>query len=620
MKENMFFGRAPQTRDGCAGSRVPEYTDASEDVSCNFVLKPRRTYFLPLVLLLLVFTRSAAQRTDPVLRIEPRGLGRLDGRALRTALEADGPARLRPQDETAMRAALIDAAAALGHPFARIDSLRWLWSPDSGTVTAETFMREGPLLLTGSIDFTGNAGVSADALARAMDLAPGAVFTDARLNADLRRIVAEYDAAGYPFAEARVTDIALREDGDTVLADVDVRIDEGPLFFIDEITIEGNEQTDADVIVRETRIDAGERYDPGKVADIRRRLERLQFFSRVDEPQLYLRDSTGGLLLRVTEGGTNQFDGVVGYQPPRGGEESGIITGLVDVSFRNLFGTGRRLDARWERATAEISELELHYLEPWVAGLPVNVSGGLVQRQQDSAYVRRGFDAAVSFLWSSEMQISGSIVHAQVIPSEGSRIAGLARSSTLMGGLELRIDTRDDVYNPRSGITLRNSYSGGNKRLGTATGDVTAFVQRLELDAGYFLTLFSRTVLAAGLHGRELRGGELDVSDLYRLGGATTLRGYREEQFSGTRLGWSSLELRYSLGRRTFAFAFFDFGYIEQSPDPARNRPAFSALRSGYGIGGRLETGLGIVGVSYALGEGDGIGEGKIHFGLINAF
>jgi outer membrane protein assembly factor BamA len=590
------------------------------------VLIPRHTYLLPIVLLLLLVTPGAAQKVDFPVRIALHGLERMDERALRTALEADGAARFRARDEAALRAAVIDAAAAQGHPFARIDSVRWLHATDETSATDEApataavFIDEGPLLVTGRVTFTGNAGLDAGALVRAMDLGPSAIFTDARLNADLRRIVAAYDDAGYPFADARVADITLREDADTVRADVDVEIAEGVLFFIDEITIEGNEQTDAGVIVRETRIEAGERYDPEKIGDIRRRLERLQFFSRVDEPRLYLRDSTGGLLLRVAEGSTNQFDGVVGYQPPRGEEESGTVTGLVNLSFRNLFGTGRRLDARWERATTDISELELHYLEPWVAGLPVNVAGGLVQRQQDSAYVRRSFDATLSFLWSSDMQVSGSVAQTQVIPSEGSRIVGLARSSTLTGGLELRIDTRDDVYNPRAGITLRNSYSGGNKRVSTAEGDVTAFVQHLELDAGYFLELFPRTVLAAGLHGRELRGGELDVSDLYRLGGANTLRGYREEQFSGTRLGWTSLELRYSLGRRTFAFAFFDFGYIEQSPDPARNRPAFSALRRGYGIGGRLETGLGIIGVSYALGEVDGIGDGKIHFGLVNAF
>ena len=320
----------------------------------------------------------------------------------------------------------------------------------------------------------------------------------------------------------------------------------------------------------------------------------------------------------MTEGGANRFDGIIGYQPPRGDEESGTVTGLVNLGLRNLFGTGRRLDARWERATSEISELEIRYLEPWVAGLPLNLSGGLRQRQQDSAYVRRGLEGAVTFLWSSDLELTASVAQTTVIPSEG--VTDVARGSTLAGGLELRIDTRDNVYNPRSGITLRNSYSGGSKRSSTADGERHSSVQRLEVDAEYFQALWPRTVLAVALHGRELRGGDLDVSDLYRLGGANSLRGYREEQFSGTRLGWTSLEFRYSLGRRTFAFAFYDFGYIAQSPDPSRNRPEFSATRGGYGIGGRLETALGILGVSYALGEGDGLAEGKIHFGLVNEF
>ena len=463
-----------------------------------------------------------------------------------------------------------------------------------------------------------------------MDTRPGEVFSDAALNADLRRIALAYDVAGYPFAEVTVADVRIRargmsesddglpfEDG-TLLVDVLLEIDEGPLFFIDEITVEGNDLTDTDVIVRETRIAPHERYDPETVGDVVRRLERMQIFSRVEEPQLYRRDSVGGLLLRVTEGGANRFDGVIGYQPPRGNETGGSVTGLVNLGLRNLFGTGRRLDARWERATSEISELELHYLEPWVAGLPVNLSAGLRQRQQDSAYVRRGFEGAVTLLWSRHVELTAGVEQTTVIPSEG--VTAFARSSTLAGRIELRIDTRDNVYNPRSGITLRNSYSGGGKRSSTASGETRSSVQRLEVDAEYFQALWPRTVLAVALHGRELRGGDLDPSDLYRLGGARSLRGYREEQFTGTRIGWTSLEFRYSLGRRTFAFAFYDFGYIDQSPDPARNRPAFNASRGGYGIGGRLETALGILGVSYALGEGDGLGEGKIHFGLVNEF
>jgi len=33
-----------------------------------------------------------------------------------------------------------------------------------------------------------------------------------------------------------------------------------------------------------------------------------------------------------------------------------------------------------------------------------------------------------------------------------------------------------------------------------------------------------------------------------------------------------------------------------------------------------VETGLGNMGVSFALGQGNSFGQGKIHFGLINEF
>ena len=40
------------------------------------------------------------------------------------------------------------------------------------------------------------------------------------------------------------------------------------------------------------------------------------------------------------------------------------------------------------------------------------------------------------------------------------------------------------------------------------------------------------------------------------------------------------------------------------------------ALKYGYGIGIRVETAIGIVGVSFALGEGDTFSDAKIHFGF----
>jgi outer membrane protein insertion porin family len=116
------------------------------------------------------------------------------------------------------------------------------------------------------------------------------------------------------------------------------------------------------------------------------------------------------------------------------------------------------------------------------------------------------------------------------------------------------------------------------------------------------------------LHGREVSTASPGPGDLYRLGGFRTLRGFREDQFMGTQTAWGSVEYRFLAGGRSFFYGFFDPGYV------AGDATAGDLFTYGYGIGMRLETGIGLIGVSFALGEGQPVAETKIHFGLINDF
>jgi outer membrane protein insertion porin family len=117
-----------------------------------------------------------------------------------------------------------------------------------------------------------------------------------------------------------------------------------------------------------------------------------------------------------------------------------------------------------------------------------------------------------------------------------------------------------------------------------------------------------------------MKGDLFEISDLYRLGGNNTLRGYREDQFLGNRILWSNFEYRFSLANRTYLFTFFDLGYYLRAADHSNNFIRNKDWKYGFGFGVNLETGLGVLGVSYALGEGDSFNNGKIHFGLLNDF
>lgn len=112
------------------------------------------------------------------------------------------------------------------------------------------------------------------------------------------------------------------------------------------------------------------------------------------------------------------------------------------------------------------------------------------------------------------------------------------------------------------------------------------------------------------------------LPDRFSLGGLNSLRGYREEEFSGDRVFWSNFEYRFLLSSELRAFLFYDLGYFslkEENP-LTHTLDRISGRRVGFGLGLKLDTKLGIYEVDYALGEKDSFSEGKVHFGISNRF
>ena len=100
-----------------------------------------------------------------------------------------------------------------------------------------------------------------------------------------------------------------------------------------------------------------------------------------------------------------------------------------------------------------------------------------------------------------------------------------------------------------------------------------------------------------------------------KLGGIESIRGYREEHFRVTRAGWTNLEWRVLLARRSRAFLFLDSGILGGTPDGG---PAF--YPAGYGGGLRVASRVGLIGLDYGLSRGDSPAQGKVHVQMVNEF
>lgn len=513
-----------------------------------------------------------------------------------------------PFDPAAVEAgvdSLVSLLAGRGHPFARVDVA---WARADGGVDVTVLVDEGPAVTLGSLKFE---GVRAIDLAHTMSRAasrPGAPVTARAVEEDIEALLEAYGEVGRPFASVAPRFAALGPDDRVALSFV---VDEGVLVRLKDIVVSGNTTTRDGVVVREAGVERGEIVTASELARIRPRLERLGIFASVSDPVVAVDPATGlaTIGIEVAERPTNSVIGALGYARTEQGDEE--LTGRVEVALGNIAGTGRRASVDWVRPRPRETRIGFSYWEPWLLGAPIDVGVEGRQTVNDTIYTTTEGDLLVSARMGDRVRVTWSIGAERYVPGEESE----STTTSVKTSIGASYDGTDVPGNPGSGTAAEATLEYAAKE--EADGERETRSGTARVFAGTYLRLRPRHVVA--LEGRVagIASTEDDVPfhELLVLGGADNLRGYREEQFRGTRTGVATLEYRYILGRHSRALAFLDAGYFYRGgPNSAKD------TKLGYGIGLRSETRLGTISVDYGLGEGDGLLEGKLHVGLIRGF
>ncbi len=593
-----------------------------------------------LIVCCLLLLLSASVQASPrwtITGISYRGNIALDSVGLNSAVQSipiQLPQQFGSQGEMLLSVqrieeVLIRRYTSSGYYKAHIDSARILpLAADSATgFSLVIYLHEGAKYLLGGITLTGATQFTSEEILHHFQTRPQEVLDEKLLQSDIDEVLKRYELIGYPFAKLSLESLLLNDQNGEIA--VDLRLDEGKRARIGRIVTLGNANTASEVITRELRIPIGSYYDANEIERARSRVERLGFFESVQEPELYLiDDSTVAIVVRVKEANTTTIDGVIGYNPGTSATDAGYINGFVDLAFRNISGTGRNGSLNYDHETQSSQQLEVRYLEPWLFHLPLNISLSFLERQQDSTYVRTDIGAEFVFLFSEDISINATIGLDRVIPTDLPDQPFIAYDSrTLLTGLGGTFDTRDNTIAPVHGIfaALGATYGAktlfGPARFLTSSVGTNVGITNVLVDASfYFPTISDRFIAAIGIHSHDVTSNDsLDASDLVRLGGIRSLRGYREANFLISRYAYVNLEYRAMTGRSSFLFVFSDLGYLFR--DAIRGDATEQTLYPvSYGIGAQVESPLGILSVSVGLAKGEPLDQAKLHFGLIKQF
>lgn len=468
------------------------------------------------------------------------------------------------------------------------------------------------------LEVTGNTKLSTEKIRNIVNLRPGKMVNIREATRKLQYVEDQYKRDGYILA--RITNVNLLPDG--TLA---VEINEG---IVEDFKVKGNVKTKDKVILREIRLKKGEPFNSTLARRSLNRIQNLGFFEDVNMKLNPGRAPNAvEMEIDVVEQNTGTFGIGAGYS-----DADGFI-GMITVGDKNLRGTGDSIMLRWEFGGVDNKNYEFTYTKPWLDKKETSLSlsvydltyeyadydrngdeiarydkkrrgqeitfgrpqGEFIKnyitlKHRDDIYkgVADGYETAVQYYEPTYRPPAGMNIPANYIQRREENFG-----TTNSISFSRVYDSRDNVFDPHAG--KRNSYTFEWAGLG---GDFK--FEKISVNYRYYLKMRKDRVLAFDL-AAGYAWGNMPLSQRFAVGGADTLRGYKDDQFRGNSMLRGTVEYRIPIQKKIQAVIFYDIGYAWDK----RNQHAFDLglMESGYGVGLRINSPLGPIKLDYGKGK-----------------
>ena len=431
-------------------------------------------------------------------------------------------------------------------------------SPDKKSFVLTYVLDEGPRYQVADIRIVSEIkDVNTEELKEVLLLEAGDTYNAEKAEKSVYEITEELGKKGFAFVD--VNPELERNVADSTMV-LTFRIKEGARVFVDKINISGNTRTDDDVIRREFRIDEGDAFNAAKIRASRRKVETLDYFSKVDIQTVPSDDSNkADVNVKVQEKSTGYFNVGVGYSTVNGAL---VRTGVTENNFQ---GRGQQLGFDIG-VSQRAQDYNINFTEPYFLGRRLSAGIDLFHTSEDyqdeGSYDSASTGGRLRLGWNYTDDLSQYVRYTL----RKDKIENVDKNASIyikeeqgdyvgsIFGQTLVYDKRDSAINPKEGyyLSFGNDVAGAGGDEKFYKFDAKAYKYFTIADY-YTFKLFANGGYIEGFGGKDVR-----LSNRYYLGGYN-MRGfeyagigardkYTDDALGGNWMVYTGAEMSFPIG------------------------------------------------------------------------
>lgn len=357
---------------------------------------------------------------------------------------------------------------------------------------------------------------------------------------------------GKSFSTVQLKNIELKYK--TIYADLHIK--ESEKRSIDKVVLKGYENFPKPYIKHYLEIRKKNVFNKEKLAQISSSIKLLNFTQEIKPPEvLFTKDSTL-LYLYLKKKQKNSFDGIISFSSNENGKV--LFNGHLDLKLNNVLNTGEYFELFWNRMGEERQNFNMATGIPYLLSTPFSTDLFFNIYKQDSTFLNTKFHSKISYGINSRIKISLTYdtENSKDLKKNTPNTITSFNSSFLGFAILYEAPSNNKLFNKKVKLSLHTSFGSRN-----IENESTPQL-KINFLGAYLVDLSRRSKLYIKNETGYLISPNFIDNEVFRIGGANSIRGYREQSIFTSAYSFLNIEYQYLTNEKSYLYSITDIGYI----------------------------------------------------------